>query len=116
MEMLQDPYVISSLQSLAKIDPLSSGAKRPAESAVAVFEGGEVYVPLQGLIDKEKERLRLAKNLSQLEQQILRGQAQLENPDFVERAPQEEVQNLRRRIAELQAQAESLRRNLEGLQ
>jgi valyl-tRNA synthetase len=115
VELLGDRNAASSLQFLANIETLSQGAQRPPESAVAVFEGGEVYIPLTGLIDKEKERLRLTKNSLQIQQQIERGERQLSNQDFLERAPKEEVQNLRQNVEGLRAQAESLRRNLEGL-
>ena len=51
----------------------------------------------------------------QLEQMLARGKMGLENKDFLERAPKEEVENRRQTMLETQKKIEWLNRNLEGL-
>ena len=55
------------------------------------------------------------KNIAQLEQMLERGQATLNNKDFVERAPQEEVERLRENLDQTRKKIEWLKKNLEGL-
>ena len=85
-------------------------------SAKAVIAGAvQIALPLEGLIDFEKEIARLENQLNKLgtEQQRLNGQ--LSNANFVERAPTEKVQEIRDRVAEIDAQAITLKQNLEAL-
>jgi len=76
----------------------------------------EVLIPMAGLIDKEAELRRLAKELEKLRAGLERARAKLANPSFVEKAPAAVVEKERRRAAELEraiagleAQAERIR-------
>ncbi len=115
-EILTDPDVQAFIISLARLEKLDldTGAK-PKEYLFSVFGGGEVFVAAHGLLDKEKEKARLIKNRQQLEQMLRRGKAALENKDFLERAPKEEVDNRRQTLLQTQKKIEWLNRNLEGL-
>lgn len=87
----------------------------PKASARAVTAAAEIALPLEGLIDFEKERMRLQNQLNKLEKEREQLNRQLANPNFVERAPAEKVQAVRDRVAEIQAQTQSLEQNLEAL-
>ncbi len=87
----------------------------PKASAKAVTAAAEIAVPLEGLIDFEKETARLENQLAKLEKENEQLEKQLANRNFVDRAPQEKVQALRDRVAEIAAQAATLRQNLEAL-
>jgi valyl-tRNA synthetase len=87
----------------------------PRASAKAVTATAEIAVPLEGLIDFEKEIARLENQLNKLEKENEQLQKQLSNPNFVERAPSEKVQGIRDRVAEIETQTSSLRQNLEAL-
>jgi valyl-tRNA synthetase len=103
---------------LARADKLnlSSGLNVPKASAKAVITGGaEIAIPLEGLIDFEQERKRLENQLSKLDTELQRLNAQLGNANFVERAPAEKVQEIRDRVAEIETQTKTLRQNLEAL-
>lgn len=115
-DILSDDSVQAFIISLARLEALQVAAtQKPQEYLFAVFGGGEVFVEAQGLVDKEKEKVRLLKQLEQLKQKLARGQATLNNPDFVARAPQEQVEEHRKTLLELQKKIEWLNRNLEGL-
>lgn len=115
-EILEDADVKASILSLARLNQLDTRSTgKPAEYLFTVFGGGEIYVAAQGVVDKEKEKARLRKNKSQLEQILARGRASLENKDFIERAPREEVENRRATLLETERKIRWLDRNLEGL-
>ena len=74
-----------------------------------------IAVPLEGLIDFDVERTRLANQIAKLTEEKDRLAGQLSNANFVDRAPAEKVQELRDRFAELEKQIETLNNNLEAL-
>ncbi|MGI8556683.1 MAG: class I tRNA ligase family protein, partial [Pyrinomonadaceae bacterium] len=89
----------------------------PKASARAVLTGGaELAIPLEGLIDFDKERERLENQLNKLETENERLQKQLSNQNFVDKAPPEKVQEIRNRAAEIETQTKALTQNLEALQ
>src|SRR5437764_1930159 len=87
----------------------------PRASAKAVTTEASIAVPLEGLIDFDKERERLTNRIAKLTEEKDRLDEQLSNSNFVERAPAEKVQGLRDRFAELEKQIETLNNNLEAL-
>jgi len=116
--LLQNPEVVGAVEFLVKIQPgqlQMSASGRPANSAVAVFNGGEAYIPLENLIDKEKEKSRLLKNRQQLASLAERGRVALENQNFIERAPKEEVESRRETLRQTEQKIQRIDRNLEGL-
>jgi valyl-tRNA synthetase len=108
----------AQIKKLARADKivLTDSLDVPKASARAVLTGNaEIAVPLEGLIDFEKERVRLQGQIEKLETELQRLNAQLSNANFVEKAPPEKVQELRDRQAEISQQTETLKQNLEAL-
>ncbi len=88
----------------------------PNASAKAVLTGNaSIAVPLEGLIDFEKERERLGNQIEKLDVELKRLNGQLSNQNFVERAPAEKVQELRARQTEIGSQIVTLQGNLDSL-
>jgi valyl-tRNA synthetase len=88
----------------------------PKASARAVLTGGgEIALPLEGLIDFDKERERLKNQIAKLDTELQRLNGQLSNKNFVEKAPAEKVQELRDRQSELEKQIAALNNNLDAL-
>jgi valyl-tRNA synthetase len=95
---------------------LSATLNVPKASAKAVLTGGaELALPLEGLIDFEKEIQRLENQLTKLETEQHRLNGQLSNANFIERAPVEKVQEIRERVSEIETQSAALKQNLETL-
>jgi valyl-tRNA synthetase len=95
---------------------LSENLDVPRASAKAVLTGGaEIALPLEGLIDFDKERARVESQLEKLSQENEKLEKQLSNENFVSRAPQEKVEEIRARGAEIQFQTAALKQNLEAL-
>jgi len=92
------------LQSLAATKLVESAASEDeattagSQSAVALVPGGKMLVPLEGLIDMEKEKERLEAAISRKKQEVLRSQGKLDNKKFVEKAPSRLVQEEREKL------------------
>jgi valyl-tRNA synthetase len=88
----------------------------PRASARAVLAGGaEVAVPLEGLIDFEQERERLAREREKLQKEAAKLEAQLANPQFAERAPAEKVSEVKERLADIAQRTTALQQMAEAL-
>jgi valyl-tRNA synthetase len=78
--------------------------------------GAELAIPLEGLIDFEQERQRLNREQEKLQAEAAKLEAQLSNPNFVERAPAERVEEVRARITDIAQRSSQLRQTVENLQ
>jgi valyl-tRNA synthetase len=77
---------------------------------------GELYLPLEGLIDVAAEKARLAKELEKHESEIARAAQKLSNPNFTSKAPPHVLQEHQQRLAEWQAKRDRVKKALESLQ
>jgi valyl-tRNA synthetase len=117
---LQKVFVGNEAQilKLARATKLNLAEKSdtPKASARAVLTGGaELAIPLEGLIDFAKEIERLENQVSKLEIENERLQKQLSNQNFVDKAPEEKVREIRDRVAEIETQVKTLKQNLDAL-
>ncbi|NSW90839.1 MAG: valine--tRNA ligase [Firmicutes bacterium] len=64
-------------------------------AASAVIPGVEIYIPLEELIDIDKEIERLEKEKANLEKELERVNGKLNNPGFVSKAPEKVVEEER---------------------
>lgn len=83
----------AQLKSLAKIDSIKVDASYKPEKSdcSAVIKDAEIYLPLKGLIDIEKELERLNKELSKIETDLSRVEGKLSNDKFISSAPEDIV-------------------------
>ncbi len=77
------------IQKLARLETVTIGnnLQRPQQSASAVVEGEEIYIPLVRIIDLNKEQLRLEKEISRLQSQLNAVVLKLKNKFFLDNAP-----------------------------
>ncbi len=77
------------LKNLAKIKDLvvKNEIDKPKPSATAVVGKLEIFLPLAGLIDMQKEKARLKKEIARVKNNFLQVQTRLLNKDFLQRAP-----------------------------
>jgi valyl-tRNA synthetase len=95
---------------------LAEKAESPKASARAALAGGaELAIPLEGLIDFEREIERLEKESAKLGIEGERLEKQLANQNFVEKAPPEKVLELRDRLVEIEMRVKTLSQNLSAL-
>ncbi|HEY6881605.1 MAG TPA: class I tRNA ligase family protein, partial [Polyangiales bacterium] len=81
-------------------------------AATAVAEGVTVLVPLGGLVDADKERERVTRELAKVEKDLGVLDKKLGNESFIARAPAEVVAKDRERRAELDVAREKLKEAL----
>lgn len=117
---------LKSLVLLAKIDPnevsvLESGSDEAKQAAsvesvqLVIQDGVEVYLPLAGLIDPEKERKRLERQSVKIGKEIEKLGGRLKSPGFTEKAPPALVEKAKSDLAELEDQASKIKASLEAL-
>lgn len=106
-----------AIKRLARVQELEIFSTMPPQkqAARAVLSGIEIAIPLEGLVDIDKERERLNKELGKMEKEKERLSNQLANSDFVKNANPEVVENARKRIVELGEQRELINQTLESL-
>lgn len=84
----------------------------PENAVSVVVDKAEILLPLDELVDKEKELERLTKEKKRLEGEIKRVEGKLSNKGFTEKAPVAVVEEERRKGEKYQAMLEKV---LEGL-
>jgi valyl-tRNA synthetase len=99
----------------AKVSELKLALAKPPHSSLVVLKGLEAYIPLEGLIDFDKEQARLKKDLANARDEITRIDQRLQDANFVSRAKPEIVERERERLAALKERLGRLRKTLESL-
>jgi valyl-tRNA synthetase len=87
-----------------------------SRAIAGVATGGTVYLLLEGLVDLDRERERLAKAVADALREQQGIEARLSNPNFVERAPQDVVEKARQSLDESVARLGRLREREASLQ
>ncbi len=81
-----------------------TSAEASAQGLVEVVtHAARVFVPLRELVDLEKEKARLQKELGQKKGQLAGLEAKLQNPGFLSKAPEQVVAAEKQRCEELKA-------------
>lgn len=112
-ELMKQSY--QNFLSASKVRVQSSKDKIPEDSVSIVVSNAVVYLPLDELVDKEKERERLQKEEERLKKEIARAQGLLDNPNFVSKAPEKKIQEEKDKLQKYQDMMEKVRLQLEKL-
>lgn len=89
--------VLVSLAKLESVRVLAADEETPA-CATALVGKSELMIPMAGLIDKEAELERLAKEMSKTQGEIKRIEGKLSNEGFVAKAPEAVVTKEREKL------------------
>jgi len=87
----------------------------PDKAMTAVVTGAEIYLPLEGLIDFDKEIARLEKELKKWQKEVDFVQKKLANKNFVEKAPKKLVSEQREKEVEYLDKYNRVKARLEEL-
>ena len=87
-------------------------AEKPENAMAAVVTGIEVYLPLAGLIDVEKETQRLSKELATMEKDLQRVSGKLNNAGFLAKAPEDVIAKERAKSDELTGKIEAVKKRM----
>ena len=83
------------------------------EDAVSVvIPGATLYLPLEDLVDFEKEKERLLKEQARLEKELARSKGMLSNEKFLSKAPEAKVQEEKDKLAGYEQMMEQVKERL----
>jgi valyl-tRNA synthetase len=105
------------LKPLARIErlTLARDGARPTVAASAIVRGAEVFLPLEGLVDLNEERARLAREADKLLRDLENSRKKLRNQDFLAKARPDIVEREKQHLAMLEENLDKLRRAQESL-
>ncbi|SFU60587.1 valyl-tRNA synthetase [Clostridium sp. DSM 8431] len=83
---------IEKLASASEVEFTTNKEEVPSNAVSVVVKGGELFMPLLDLVDKEKELERLNKEVKKLNGEIERIDKKLSNQGFVAKAPEAVVE------------------------
>ncbi len=106
---------IGQLASAAGLTIHAQLAAKPEQAGTAIVGGVEVYVPLAGAIDLDKEIGRLEKELDGILKEIGRAESKLSNQGFVAKAPAEVIAKEREKLAGFVSKRQALQERISGL-
>ena len=89
---------------------------KPPKSATAVIKGLELFVPLAGLIDINKEIERLEKQIEDMNGRLKSVNNKLQNKNFIDRAPKNVINHERNKQKNYETDLAKLQNNLQSLQ
>ena len=106
------------IQNLAKVESVEIRARisKPDFSATAVFGRNQVHVLLEGILDLDEEKRRLAKEIKKTKQELEFSDRKLSNKGFLDKAPTEIVDKVREKAESLRVKLKKLEKNLQFFQ
>jgi valyl-tRNA synthetase len=76
---------------------------------------GELYLPLEGLVDTTAELARLTKELEKIVSEVTKVEQKLANPNFTQKVPPEVLTEHRKRLDDWIAKKDHIQKALDGL-
>jgi len=101
---------------LAFAEPITFSDEKPPHAMSGIVDGVEIFLPLEGLIDTEKEIARLTKELEKVRKGAASTEGKLNNERFLSKAPAEVVQSERDKLAAAKEKISSLEQRIKQLE
>lgn len=108
---------ISYILDLAAVKHITftGESARPPKSAAGISDNNEVFILLEGLVDFNRERARLTKEIERRRHFVASIETKLSNEKFLFRAPLEVIEQERRKENDTREELKKLTANLESL-
>ena len=106
---------IEKLASASEVEFITDKSVVPANAVSVVVKGGELFMPLLDLVDKEKELERLNKEVKKLNGEIERIDKKLNNQGFVSKAPEAVVEGEKAKREKYIEMLEAVKTRIESL-
>ncbi len=113
--LLQGKNYIKQLGSVEELIINADLREKPEQALTSMVRGVEIYLPLAGLIDFEKEIKRLEKENARLEKEVSRAGSKLSNEGFILKAPPEVVEQEKIKLEEYRNKLNIMKTRLEEL-
>ncbi|MFN4132419.1 MAG: class I tRNA ligase family protein, partial [Caldimicrobium sp.] len=104
--------IITTLSKIKEIYLVESHHKTYGEVTL-ILSSGELYVDLKNALDLEKEINRIKKEEKKIREKMALIEKKLNNPQFLERAPQEIIEKEREEMNKLSSRLEKIQQFLE---
>ncbi|MGV8145939.1 MAG: valine--tRNA ligase [Alkaliphilus sp.] len=105
-----------SLASTSEIQIIEDKKEIPNDAVSVVIDGAELFLPLDELIDFEKEIERLNKEKDKLESEIKRVKGKLSNEGFVKKAPAQLIEEEKKKEVKFRNILNKVIERIESLQ
>jgi valyl-tRNA synthetase len=94
----------ANIKSLARVEEIviDENFVPDKNDACAVISDLEIYLPLKGLIDTDKEKARLSKEIEKVEADLVRVNSKLNNETFIGKAPAEIIEKEKSKKVEME--------------
>jgi valyl-tRNA synthetase len=103
------------IERLARLSQVTRVDAMPKGAVTVAVEGGVFGLPIADLIDVAEEKARLEKVLEKLGKEIGGLNGRLNNPKFIESAPEEIVEEARENLSTREEEADKIKAALERL-
>ncbi len=104
------PHDIAVIKILLNADPLEIDPNfaPPKGTPTVHSDMGDLFLPLEGVIDVAAEKTRLTKELEKIDSEITKVEQKLGNPSFTQKAPVEVLRDHQKRLADWQAKKQHI--------
>lgn len=102
------------IAAMTKVSGFEAREEVEKTDVVAVAEGFEIILPLEGIVDFEAEKERVQKEIAKFEAELSKINGMLGNENFVARAPEHVVAEQQSRKNEIMADLSKLKQVLEA--
>ena len=109
-ETMKEAYMTLASASEAVVQADKTGIGEDAVSVV--IPGATVYLPLEDLVDFEKEKERLTKEKERLTKELARSKGMLSNEKFLSKAPEAKVQEEKDKLAKYEQMMDQVEERL----
>ncbi len=109
--MNHQPY-LAEMATIGNLDIVGQLDKKLEQAVSAVSSLMEIYVPLEGIIDIEKEIARLNKELKNVQSDLSKAEAKLQNESFLSKAPEEVIAKENFKVEEAKSKKEGILQRL----
>lgn len=109
-ESMKSAYALLASASEIQVQADKTGIGEDAVSVV--IPGAVVYLPLEDLVDFEKEKERLLKEKEKLTKELARSKGMLSNEKFLSKAPEAKVQEEKEKLAKYEQMMEQVEERL----
>ena len=105
-----------TLASASMVEIADNENNIPEDAVSVVINGAKIFIPLDELVDFEKEKERLTKEKAKLEGEIKRVNGKLSNQGFLAKAPESLVNEEKAKKEKFEAMMQSVLERLENIE
>ena len=103
--------IIAMFARLASVE-VNCSAQKPSFAGQSVVKGTQIYLMLEGLIDRKVEKERLSKEIARMTKLSESTRMRLENPSFSDKAPPEVIEKEKEKYQGILRNLEKLEKSL----